>query len=152
MRTREGDEWKNAFDTSRGHYEYLVMCFRLTNAPAVFQALVNDVLHNLLNKTIFVYLDDILVFSPDKQPHIHHVRQVLEWLLQHQLYVKAEKCEFHVPSVSFLGFIIAQDSIQMIQLRSVLCPSGPLPWIGNSFNVFGGLLVFIGDSFVISVQ
>ena len=65
MRIREGDEWKAAFNTPSGHYEYLVMPFGLTNAPAVFQGLVNDVLRDILN--VFVYLDDILIFSKNKQ-------------------------------------------------------------------------------------
>uniref|UniRef100_A0A672Z804 Gypsy retrotransposon integrase-like protein 1 n=1 Tax=Sphaeramia orbicularis TaxID=375764 RepID=A0A672Z804_9TELE len=113
VRIREGDEWKTAFNTPSGHYEYLVMPFGLTNAPAVFQALVNDVLRDMLNQFVFVYLDDILIFSPDEETHVLHVRQVLQRLLQNQLYVKAEKCEFHQASVSFLGFIISEGSVQM---------------------------------------
>jgi len=61
VRIREGDEWKTAFNTPSGHYEYLVMPFGLTNASAVFQALVNDVLRDMLNEFLFVYLDDILI-------------------------------------------------------------------------------------------
>ena len=67
MRIREGDECKTAFNTPSGHYEYLVMPFGLTNAPAVFQGLVNDVLRDMLNVFVFVYLDDILIFSKNKQ-------------------------------------------------------------------------------------
>ena len=63
VRIRDGDEWKMAFNTPQGHYEYLVMLFGLTNAPAIFQALVNDVLRDVINLNVFVYLDDILVFS-----------------------------------------------------------------------------------------
>ena len=85
------------------------MPFGLTNAPAVFQALVNDVLRDMLNHYAFVYLDDILIFSPDEATHIQHVRSVLWRLLDHKLFVKAEKCEFHVTSVSFLGFIISRE-------------------------------------------
>ncbi|KAJ8388138.1 hypothetical protein AAFF_G00146290 [Aldrovandia affinis] len=82
------------------------MPFGLTNAPAVFQALVNDVLRDLLNRSVFVYLDDILIFSRNLEEHTRHVRQVLERLWENQLFVKAEKCEFHVSSVSFLGYIV----------------------------------------------
>ena len=113
VRIKAGDEWKTAFNTPSGHYEYLVMPFGLTNAPAVFQALVNDVLRDMLNKFVFVYLDDILIFSPDEATHQIHVHQVLHQLLQHQLFVKAEKCQFHVPTVSFLGFIVSEGRIQM---------------------------------------
>ena len=62
IRIREGDEWKTAFNTPTGHYEYQVMPFGLTNAPAVFQALINDVLRYMINHFVFVYLDDILIF------------------------------------------------------------------------------------------
>ena len=72
-----------------GHYEYLAMPFSLTNAPAVFQALVNDVLRDMLNKHVFVYLDDILIFSRTKEEHVHHVQMVLQWLLENSLFVKA---------------------------------------------------------------
>ncbi|KAJ8416815.1 hypothetical protein AAFF_G00326930 [Aldrovandia affinis] len=106
VRIWEGDEWKTAFNTPLGHFKYLVMPFGLTNAPAVFQALVNDVLRDFLNRTVFVYLDDILIFSRNLQEHTTHVRQVLERLWENQLFVKAEKCEFHASSVSFLGYIV----------------------------------------------
>ena len=78
-----------------GHYEYLVMPFGLTNAPAVFQALINDVLRDMLNIFVFAYLDDILIFSSSLQEHTKHVRHVLKRLLDSHLYVKPEKCEFH---------------------------------------------------------
>lgn len=84
-----------AFNTPTGHYEYLVMPFGLTNAPAVFQTLVNDVLQDMLNSYVFVYLDDILIFSKSHDEHVHHVRAVLRHLLGNLLYVKAEKCEFN---------------------------------------------------------
>ncbi|KAL0192688.1 hypothetical protein M9458_010984, partial [Cirrhinus mrigala] len=63
VRICEGDEWKTAFNTPAGHYEYLLLPFGLTNAPAVFQALLNDVLRDMVNKFVFVYLDDILIIS-----------------------------------------------------------------------------------------
>ncbi len=73
VRIREGDEWKTAFNTPRGHFEYRVLPFGLSNAPAVFQALVNDVLRDMLNQFIYVYLDDILIFSHSLQEHVQHV-------------------------------------------------------------------------------
>ena len=113
VRIREGDEWKTAFNTPLGHYEYLVMPFGLTNAPAIFQSLVNDVLRDFLNRCIFVYLNDILIFSRTPEEHQQHIHQVLERLLRNCLFVKAEKCEFHVRRVSFLGYIVAAGEISM---------------------------------------
>ncbi|XP_015260796.1 PREDICTED: RNA-directed DNA polymerase homolog [Cyprinodon variegatus] len=106
VRIRRGDEWKTAFKTPLGHFEYQVMPFGLCNAPSVFQALVNDVLRDYLNLFVFVYIDDILIYSRNIKKHRLHVRQVLQRLLENRLFVKAEKCEFHKPSVMFLGLIL----------------------------------------------
>ncbi|CDQ69015.1 unnamed protein product, partial [Oncorhynchus mykiss] len=113
VRIREGDEWKTAFNTPLGHFEYRVLPFGLANAPAVFQALVNDVLRDMLNIFVFVYLDDILIFSPSLQIHVQHVRRVLQRLLENCLFVKAEKCTFHASSVTFLGSVISAEGIKM---------------------------------------
>ena len=81
VRIREGDEWKTAFNTPLGHFEYCVMPFRLTNAPA-FQTLVNDVLRDMLNKFLFVYMDDILIFSRSLKEHVQQVKLVLQRLIE----------------------------------------------------------------------
>lgn len=104
MRIREGFECKAAFNTSNRHYEYLVMPFGLTNATAVFQALVNDILRDFLNRFVFIYLDDILVFSPDLATQV---------LLNNQVFVLAEKCDFHAPFVSFLIFVVWEGTLGM---------------------------------------
>uniref|UniRef100_A0A8C7Y9I5 Gypsy retrotransposon integrase-like protein 1 n=1 Tax=Oryzias sinensis TaxID=183150 RepID=A0A8C7Y9I5_9TELE len=113
VRIRAGDEWKTAFNTPSGHFEYQVMPFGLTNAPAIFQNLVNDVLGDMINHFVFIYLDDILIFSRSMEEHVQHVRKVLLRLLQNQLYVKAEKCEFHTTTTSFLGLVISEGIIKM---------------------------------------
>ncbi len=95
FRISEGDEWKTAFSTTSGHYEYLVMPFGLANSPSVFQAFMNDIFRDMLDRWVIVYIDDILIYSDTQEEHVRHVRSVLKQLLQHQLYVKAEKCEFH---------------------------------------------------------
>ncbi len=77
VRIREGDEWKTAFNTPRGHFEYLVMPFGISNSPAVFQVLVNDVLRDMVDMVdqfIYVYLDDILIFPSSLQEHVQHIR------------------------------------------------------------------------------
>ncbi|KAL0194547.1 hypothetical protein M9458_008119 [Cirrhinus mrigala] len=113
IRIRAGDEWKTAFSTTSGHYEYLVMPFGLSNSPSVFQSLINDIFQDMLNKFVIVYIDDILVYSENQQDHINHVRAVLQRLIQHQLYAKLSKCEFHLSTVSFLGYIISAEGVTM---------------------------------------
>ena len=93
VRIREGDEWKTGFNTPLGHFEYLVMPFGLTNVPAVFQNLINDVLRDMLNCFVFVYLDDILIFSRNLQEHVQHVNLVLKRLLEKRLYIKKATAE-----------------------------------------------------------
>ena len=95
-----------------GQFEYLVMPFGLTNAPAVFQALVYDVLRDLRNTCVVVYLDDILIFSQTPEEHTTHVRLVLQRLLENRLYVKAEKCVFDTASVEFLGHILEKGQVR----------------------------------------
>ncbi len=127
VRIREGDEWKTAFNTPRGHFEYRVLPFGLSNAPAVFQALVNDVLRDMLNQFIYVYLDDILIFSHSLQEHVQHVRRVLQRLLENGLYVKAEKCVFHAQSVPFLGYIVSVEGMRMDPDRVQAVVDWPTP-------------------------
>ncbi|KAG1940254.1 retrotransposable element, partial [Pimephales promelas] len=127
VRIREGDEWKTAFNTPLGHFEYRVLPFGLVNAPAVFQALINDVLRDMLNVFVFVYLDDILIFSPSLQIHVQHVRRVLQRLLENCLYVKAEKCTFHAPSVTFLGSVISAEGIEMDPAKVQAVVNWPVP-------------------------
>lgn len=142
VRIREGDEWKTAFNTPTGHYEYLVMPFGLTNAPAVFQALVNDVLRDMINKYVFVYLDDILIFSTCLEDHMHHVRTVLQRLLENSLFVKAEKCEFHTQSVAFLGYIVAQGRLEMDPAKVEAVKSWPVPDTRKQLQRFLGFANF----------
>ncbi|XP_055015782.1 uncharacterized protein LOC129410863 [Boleophthalmus pectinirostris] len=142
VRIRQGDEWKTAFNTPLGHFEYLVMPFGLTNAPAVFQTLVNDVLRDMLNKFVFVYLDDILIFSRDLKEHVQHVRLVLQRLLENKLFVKAEKCEFHATSVNFLGFVIQQGQIKADPEKVKAVAEWPRPETRKQLQRFLGFANF----------
>uniref|UniRef100_A0A8H7K2A6 Reverse transcriptase n=1 Tax=Bionectria ochroleuca TaxID=29856 RepID=A0A8H7K2A6_BIOOC len=96
IRIKEGDEWKTAFRTKFGLYEYLVMPFGLTNAPATFQRMINQVLREYLDIFVVVYLDDILIFSDDLETHKEHVHKVLKKLEDAKLLVEPEKSHFHV--------------------------------------------------------
>ncbi len=122
IRIRRGDEWKAAFFTSNGHYEYSVMPFGLANSPSIFQSFINYVFRDMLDRWVIVYIDDILVYSDTFDEHVQQVRRVLQRLIDHRLYAKAEKCEFHQTSTSFLGYIINQRGVAMDErkVRAVL--------------------------------
>ncbi|QRW09554.1 Retrotransposable element Tf2 protein [Ceratobasidium sp. AG-Ba] len=108
IRIKEGDEWKTAFRTAYGIYEYLVMPFGLKNAPAVLQRMMNDIFRHLLGVTVVVYMDDILIFSEKEEDHAEHVKEVLKILRENNLYAKLSKCEFFVKKVIFLGLEIKE--------------------------------------------
>ena len=111
VRIKEGDEWKTAFRTRYGHFEYTVMPFGLTNAPAIFQHLMKNIFREYLDKFVVVYLDDILVYSKNLKEHEEHVKLVLQKLRDARLCAKLEKCVFHQPKVEFLEYIISIEDL-----------------------------------------
>jgi hypothetical protein len=113
VRIAEGEEWKTAFRTRYGSFEWLVMPFRLSNAPAAFQRFMNDIFGDLLDVCVIVYLDDILIYSDDMSQHKKHVKEVLRRLWKHGLYANAGKCEFHRDSVEYLGYILTSNGLRM---------------------------------------
>ena len=104
---------KTAFRTRYGHYEFLVMSFRLTNTPAAFMDLMNRVFRPFLDRFVIVFIDDILVYSKNKAEHAMHLRLVLQTLREHQLYAKFLKCEFWLEEVAFLGHVVSKEGIQV---------------------------------------
>src|SRR5271165_6278440 len=106
------DRPKTAFRTRYGHYEFNVMPFGLTNAPATFQTLMNDIFRDLLDVCVIVYLDDILVYSKNKEDHEQHLRQVLQRLKDNQLYAKLTKCSFFASSIEYLGHIADGEGLR----------------------------------------
>ena len=104
VRIREGDEWKSAFRTPFGHFECTVLWEGMTNAPATFQRLVNNVLRPYLDKICVAYLDDILVYSRNERQHIEDVKNVLEALQGARLWLKPKKCHFHKTEVTYLSY------------------------------------------------
>ncbi len=104
------NELKIAFRTRFGHFEYLVMPFGLT---AVFQHMINDILHEFLGRFMVAYLDDILIYSETKQEHEAHIRMVLKTLRKHKLYCKLEICQFFETSITYQGFNILPKVISM---------------------------------------
>jgi hypothetical protein len=96
IRIVEGEEWKTAFRTKFRHFKYLVMPFRLTNAPASFKRFIEEVLHKVLHCFVVVYLDNILIFSENKNKHVEHVKEVLWELQKANIKLKLKKYEFYI--------------------------------------------------------
>ena len=142
IRMKEGEEWKTAFRTRYGHYEYLVMPFGLTNAPATCQALINNVLRAHLDKTVVAYLDDILVYSKTLEEHINHVKEVLECLQQADLQLKPEKCEWHKEEVEFLGYVVGRHGVKMSQKKVQVVKDWPTPTTVKGIQEFLGFVNF----------
>ena len=111
LRIKDVDVHKTEFRTRYGHYEFLVMPFGLTNAPAAFMDLMNRVFRPYVDQFVVMFIDDILVYSKDRENHDTHLRVVLETLIKEQLYAKLSKCEFWLNEVSFLGYIVSKEGI-----------------------------------------
>ena len=143
MRIREGDEWKTAFRTRYGHFEYQVMPFGLSNAPASFQGYINKILAEKLDIFVIVYLDDILIYTEDSgQGHLEAVRWVLEQLRKHSLYANLKKCRFHQEEVRFLGYVVSSRGIRMEDERIEAVRGWPEPKSVRDIQVFIGFANF----------
>ncbi|KAI2655942.1 Transposon Tf2-8 polyprotein [Labeo rohita] len=142
IRIRKGDEWKTAFVTPTGHYEYQVMPYGLSISPSVFQTFMNEVFREFLHQFVVVYVDDILIYSRNQAEHRQHVQQVLQKLRQHSLFLKLEKCEFHRPSVQFLGYNISAEGVQMDQGKVDAIQKWPLPTSVKELQRFLGFTNF----------
>ncbi len=142
IRIRKGDEWKTAFVTPTGHYEYRVMLYGLVNAPSIFQGFMHEVLREFLHRFVIVYIDDILIYSRSLAEHRQHVAEVLQQLRRFHLYLKAEKCTFHQPTVHFLGYIINSGGIRMDEGKVEAISSWPLPTTIKELQRFLGFSNF----------
>ena len=113
LRIREQDVHKTAFRTRYGYFEFLVMLFRLTNAPAAFMDMMQRVFRPYLDQFVIVFIDDILIYSDSAEQHAEHLRTTLQTLREHQLYEKFSKCEFWRTKIRFLGHVVSEHSIQV---------------------------------------
>ena len=111
IKIRPQDIPKTTFSTRYGLYEYLVMSFGLTNAPAFFMYLMNSVFMLELDKFVVVFIDDILIYSKNDEEHARHIRIVLTRLREYKLYAKFSKCEFWLDRVQFLGHVLTLDGV-----------------------------------------
>ncbi len=142
IRIRQGDEWKTAFLTPTGHYEYRVMPYGLVNAPSIFQDFMHEVLREFLHRFIIVYIDDIFIYSRSPAEHRHHVAEVLKQLRKFHLFLKAEKCTFHQPTIQFLGYIIDSGGIRMDEGKVEAISSWPIPTTIKELQRFLGFSNF----------
>ena len=139
VRVHPDDVPKTAFRTRYGHFEYLVMPFGLTNAPATFMHLMQSVFRDLLDRSVIVFLDDILIFSNSLEEHRKHVREVLQRLREHKLYAKESKCEFMRRFIGFLGHVISGQGISMEPEKVSAITQWPTPKSSAEVRSFLGL-------------
>jgi len=111
IRMAEGEEYKTAFQTHNGHYEYCVMPYGVTGGPATFQTVMNILLEPLLRKCAVVFIDDILIYSKTWDDHLQHIRAVLTLLQQHKFQVKLSKCSFAKQQLTYLGHIVSSEGV-----------------------------------------
>ncbi|KAJ1575389.1 hypothetical protein NDA12_001627 [Ustilago hordei] len=142
IRIAKGDEWKTAFGTQLGLYEYLVMPFGLANAPAHFQSFINDIFQDIIGIYVVVYLDDFLIFSDTEEAHVKHVTEVLTRLRSNRLFAKLSKCEFHTKTVEFLGYIIKPMGIEMDPEKVRTVKEWPMPESIHDIQRFLGFANF----------
>jgi len=114
VRIKPGDEWKAAFYTNCSLFEPHIMFFRMTNSPATFQTMMNNIFRTPIAKRIVVvYLDDILIFTKTEEEHEQAVWRVLEILAEHKLFLHPEKCEFYWKQIKYLGLVISENKVTM---------------------------------------
>ncbi|WVZ95693.1 hypothetical protein U9M48_041425 [Paspalum notatum var. saurae] len=139
VRMRPADIHKTAFRTHDGLYEFLVMAFGLCNAPATFQALMNDILRPFLRRFVLVFFDDILIYSHAWADHLRHVRAVFSVLRHQQLFLKRSKCAFATSSVAYLGHVVSAPGVAMDPAKVQAVLDWPRPRSARAVPGFLGL-------------
>ena len=141
VRIKEGDEWKAAFTTPEGSFEPTVMFFGLTNSSATFQAMMNELLRDLINTgKVAVFIDDVIVGTEKEEGHDELVAEVIKRLEENDLYVKPEKCKWSVREVEFLGVVIGPEGIKMEEGKVKGVLEWPTPQCVKDVQKFLGLV------------
>jgi hypothetical protein len=122
VRIKGEDIHKTTFRTRYGHYEFVVVPFGLTNAPVTFMCLMNNVLSKFLEKIVLVFINDILIYSKNREEHEEHLRLVLQVLREHRLYAKFSKCDFFQKQIHYMGHIISEEGVAVDpdKIRSIM--------------------------------
>ncbi|CCO34400.1 Retrotransposable element Tf2 155 kDa protein type 1 [Rhizoctonia solani AG-1 IB] len=138
VRVKEGDKWKTVFRTKYRLFETLVMPFGLSGAPGTFQAMMNKVFQDLLDVSVIIYLDDILIFLHNPEEHKAHVKEVLQCLMKMQLFCKGSKCKFHQTTVEYLGIIVSDKGFSLDKLKIQAVQEWPTPTTVKQVQSFLG--------------
>lgn len=139
IRLKAGEEFKSAFQTHHGHFEFLVMAFGLTGAPGTFQGAMNSTLAPLLRKCVIVFFDDILIYSKSYEEHLIHLQEVLSLLAKDQWHVKLSKCKFAQRKIGYLGHVISEEGVATDDAKIQAIVSWPTPQNVKELRSFLGL-------------
>ena len=143
IRITPEDVPKTAFVTPLGQFQFKVLCFGLTNAPATFQRVMDNVFKHLIGKSVALYLDDCLCMSPNMESHVVHLEEVLETLRKNRLFAKRSKCSFAKPSLTFLGHVLGGDGLKADPSKIKTIVDWPLPRNLKDLQGFLGLANFL---------
>ena len=140
MRIKERDEWKVAFTTHVGSYEPVVMFFGITNSPAMFQSMMNEILRDMISKgKVAAFVNDVLIGMETEEGHDELMEEVLKRLEENDLYMKLEKCAWKVQKVNFLGVVMGQRKIEIEEDKVVGVLNWPVPKMVRDVRKFLGL-------------